>query len=271
MDVRQRINIKYFMVGYLGLLLLGASIISGHPERILYGLVIVALYAGFDLLWTRLRDKAWYVPVSSWISGLVLANVAIPVLSLPVLLLLPFVAVFSKQALHFGKARHIFNPAAFSLMILTCITPVIAWWSASANGWMTLFAAIAGAFILWRQQRSHIFISFSLAYALGLSVFAFAQGLDVQALRFVLRSAFLNGAVIFFATVMLIEPITSGFPAVKQRAIYGALVGVFATLGLFIPMFVPVLGLDPLIIGLLLGDLTAGLFFLPAAPRTVSA
>lgn len=270
MDLRQRINIKYFMVGYLGVLLLGASIVSGFPERFLYGLVIVGLYASFDLLWTRLRDKVWYVPVSSWISGLVLANVAIPVLSLPVLVLLPFVAVFSKQALHFGKTRHLFNPAAFSLFVLTGITPVVAWWSASANVWMTLSAAVVGVFILWRQRRFHVFISFSLAYALGLSIFAFVQGLNVQALRFVLESSFLNGAVIFFATVMLIEPITSGFSTYKQRAIYGALVGVFSTLGTFLATAVPIAGLDPLIIGLLLGDLAASLLYLPAkAPQHI--
>ena len=71
----------------------------------------------------------------------------------------------------------------------------------------------------------------------------------------------MGGPIVFFSTVMLVEPITSGFSARKQRAIYGFLCGFFAITVQVVITFNKI-NLDPLITGLLLGNLTASLLFL---------
>ncbi|MFZ2804063.1 MAG: hypothetical protein WA001_02465 [Patescibacteria group bacterium] len=270
-SLRQRINIKYFMVGYLSLLLLVASVLSGDLTRFLYGLVTVALYAAFDLGWTKLRDHVWYLPVSSWISGLVLANVGPPNPSLWLLVLLPLIAVVGKQLVHLGKSRHIFNPAGLSLLLVTLFVPVVSWWSASVNVWTLVFVLVGGLIILWRQQRWHVVAAFLLVYALGVMAIAALHGADVQALPEVVWSSFANGALVFFATVMLIEPMTSNFPTRANRITFGALVGLFAVASLVGVSYIPIRDLDPLIFGLLLGNLIACLLFLPTAKKPASA
>jgi len=256
------------MLAYLGVLLLVAAIRSGATERFLFGLIIVALYALFDLIWTRLRDRVWYVPISSLISGLVLANVGPPVPAWPLLILLPFLAVAGKQLLHLGKARHVLNPAGLSLLLISFFAPVVTWWTAAADVWTLLAVSAVGLFILWRQQRFHVAVTFLFVYALCLSGFALTRGAAIQTLPFILRSALLNGPLIFFATVMLIEPITSSFPTRNTRLAYGALVGIFSVGSLWLASSLPMLGFDLSIGGLLLGNLAASLLFLPSASRS---
>ena len=267
---RQRINIKYFMVAYLGLLLLLASILAGDPGRFLSGAALVALYALFDVAWTRLRDRVWYLPVSSWISGLVLANVGPPAPSLWLLILLPLVAVAGKQLLHLGRSRHIFNPAGFALLVLTLFTPVISWWTASINVWTLTIIGLVGLFILWRQQRFHVAISFIAVYALGEIILGLFQGAGIANIPAVMQSVLLSGSFLFFVTVMLIEPITSGFPTREKRIVYGALVGVFSLASLLLAPWLPITDFDPFIAGLLLGNLAASLLYLPKAARPAS-
>src|SRR3989338_2193027 len=118
------------MVVYLGGLLVFSSVALGEWERLWRGIFIVLLYAVFDLLWTYVRDKAWYLPVSSMISGLILSLVAIPEPPFRLVVFLPLLAVFSKHMVRFGKPRHILNPAAFSMGVLAFFMPVasVSWW-----------------------------------------------------------------------------------------------------------------------------------------------
>lgn len=69
---------------------------------------------------------------------------------------------------------------------------------------------------------------------------------------------------IFFASVMLIEPITSGFSTKRQRIIYGVIVGVAVVLMTYLTMIFNWPFQDPRVYGLLAGNLLAGLLFLPA-------
>lgn len=56
-NLKQKISIKYFMVGYLGLILTYSSLYFHDLQRLWKGIVIICLYSGFDLIWTYLRDK----------------------------------------------------------------------------------------------------------------------------------------------------------------------------------------------------------------------
>jgi len=148
--------------------------------------------------------------------------------------------------------------------------PVISWWTASANVWMLVAVGTVGLFILWRQQRFHVALAFLCVFLLGETVLRVAQGTHLEMIPSVVRSVIFNGSLLFFMTVMLIEPITSNFPTWKNRIAYGALVGFFSILSLLIVGHVPLNDLDPLIVGLLLGNLVASLLFLAKATPVAS-
>lgn len=262
--LKRRINIKYVMVFYVGSLLLIASLYLHEPLRLLYGVAMVCSYSLFDLLWTRIRDGTWYLPVSSWISGFILSIVAAFNTPLPLILILvlPFLSVFAKQLIHLNKDRHIFNPAGFSLLVVNFFTPVITWWAISWGMIPLVIVLCMGIFIVWRLERWHIVIPFFISYSLFFFVSSALGGIDFSTTAKTLAIILMGGPIIFFATVMLIEPITSNFSTRMQRAIYGCLCGFFA-IGVQTIILLSKINVDPLIAGLILGNLTASLFFLP--------
>lgn len=262
--LKQKINIKYFMAIYLGVLFVYAAFVFGGPLSLIKGIAIVFFYIFFDLIWTYLRDKIWYFPLSSIISGFVLAIVSKPDLPIFLIIILPLLAVFSKQFLHFGKMRHLFNPAAFALGVTSFFIPVISWW---ATGW-GLIALIPvflfSIFIIWRQERWHVAVPFLISYSILLTLFLLVTGIKIENLQGILMAQLVNGTLLFFSTVMLIEPLTSNFPTKKQRIVYGLLVAVFSIVATAIFRFSNFSSSqDPLILGLLAGNLAAGLLFLP--------
>lgn len=276
-SLKQKINIKYFMVAYIGGILVYSSLVLGTPERLGKGLLVVVIYAAFDLLWTYARDKVWYLPLSSWISGFIISVVAIPNPPLALVILLPLLAVASKQLLHFGKPRHIFNPASFAMAVgALFMIPTVSWWGVAWGTTPLLIAAIAGIFILWRQDRWHVAAPFFLSYAAFLLLLFILNGIPAAQLLIFLKPQILDGTTLFFSTVMLIEPLTSTFPTRRHRLIYGVLVGFFAVLitylmnlfAIWAPSFAN--NIDPLVFGLLLGNLLASLAFLPSRPRPMA-
>src|SRR3989344_1388608 len=143
------------MVLYLAALLAWGSFYFDRPDYLWKGILIAALYAAFDVLWTYLRDRVWYFPESSLISGLILALVGAPAPAFLLLILMPLLAVISKQLLRFGTGRHIFNPAAFSLVvgpILSVFSPRLiglgpTWWGVSWGAPGMYAGLAAGGFL----------------------------------------------------------------------------------------------------------------------------
>ncbi|HSR89513.1 MAG TPA: FAD-dependent oxidoreductase [Candidatus Udaeobacter sp.] len=276
--LKQSLNIKYFMAGYLCLLVLLASFYFKDLVIFADGILLVALYTGFDLLWTYARDRVWYLPTSAWISGFVLTIGAFPKPPLLVLIVLPLLAVASKQLLHFGKNRHLFNPAAFALAVISLFNPAVSWWAVAGavlptiaglqkldlGMWLFLFTFFAALIILWKQNRWHITLPFLFSYAFFIGVFSLVNGVVLGRLPNVLFFQIANGAVLFFSTVMVIEPITSTFSTKRQEILYGAMVGLAAVVIIYFSRKFNLVNLDPLVFGLLSGNLIAGLMFLPA-------
>lgn len=269
---RQRIKIKYFMVAYLGSLWAYSCFALHRPIRFLAGALIIVLYSLFDLAWTRVEEHVWYVPVSSWISALVLSIVALsPGLSIVQVVFLPLLAVLSKHLLRLGKNRHIWNPAAFAMATLNLFVPAVSWWAVSWGTIPLAIVIVVGLFILWRQNRWHVTVPFLVSYSVFSALTLLSAGSGAASALKTLPSLLLDGTLLFFATVMLVEPVTSTFPTRRQRSIYGVLVGFFAAATSFMAQIFPQVRVDPLIIGLLIGNVIASLSFLPSPQKTVAA
>lgn len=229
-----RIDIYQFMLIYLVLLLVWGAFGAGEWIYLLNGVLIAALYALFDVLWTYLRERVWYAPWASVISGFIIALVGLPNPSWELIILLPLTAVVLKQLVKARPRRHIFNPATAALAVVSLGGfNVVSWWGV-AWGRPVLFAVLlVGLYILWYLRRWETAVSFLIPYGLFFGI-----------------TKIFDGTVIFFTSVMLIEHIGSNFPGRKNRIIYGALVGISV-------IFFSLLGLDfdPLIGGLLAGNL----------------
>lgn len=248
------------MVVYLTLLLIFSALMIHQPILILKGMLIIIAYSFFDLALTYLKEKTLYWPVSSWISGLIIALVFWSNLPWYFIILLPLLAVLSKHFLRFGRARHIFNPAAFALVSTSFFIPSISWWAASWSNIPLISISLIGIFILWRQSRWDEFLPFIISFILFLTM---ALGFP-----FVQTTVF-QGAIIFFSSIMLIEPMTSQFPLRKQRIIYGISVAFFSVITMFLVLKFPLFYTDPLLFGLLLGNITASLLFIPPHDKNI--
>ncbi len=272
------------MVGYLGLLVLFSSLYFKDIKMFGSGALIVVLYASFDLLWTYARDRVWYLPVSSWISGFVLTIGALPKPPLVILIALPFLAVASKQLLQFGKNRHVFNPASFALAVMSFVAPSVSWWAIAGEVlptisglqkldigmWLFVFSSVGALIILWKQNRWHVTVPFLLSYAFWLSLLSLFNGIAPNLLPHVLYLQIVNSVILFFSTVMVIEPLTSTFLSKRQEIFYGTLVGFAVVLVTYLARKFNLAGLDPLVFGLLTGNLVASLLFLPARKKKSS-
>ncbi|OGZ96546.1 MAG: hypothetical protein A3I44_05370 [Candidatus Sungbacteria bacterium RIFCSPLOWO2_02_FULL_51_17] len=266
-SLKRYIRIKHCTVVYLGGLFIFSSWFLEDYERLWRGLLIVGFYVLFDLLWTYIRDRIWYVPISSVISGLVIAVISMPAPSLLLIAALPLIAVFSKQVLHLGKNRLVFNPAAFAIAVAGLFAPSVSWWGVTWGHIPLSIAIIAGLIIIWRQNRWHVAASFLVAYAFFLKILFLMSGVGIFDLFSKLRPQIIDGTLMFFMTVMLIEPLTSAFPTKRQQIIYGVLVGFFAVAVTYAGQLFGWSDTDPLIWGLLIGNITAALLFLPTVRR----
>lgn len=174
--------------------------------------------------------KYWKVSLSAVISGLIIGLVGQFGAS-PLILSFIGVAAMLIKAVIKIEGRHIFNPAASGLLIgMLFFNSYPSWWVGGENSWIFL---IWIPLLLYKMRRWAPMVGFLLPVALF-------SGVNI------LTSA----SLLFFVSVMLIEPKTS--PATtKLGLIYGLVVAVsYLAINRFFQF-------DPLIIALLTGNLTA--------------
>lgn len=194
----------------------------------------------FDSLFTFLKSRAFFMPWSALVSGLIIALVIDPNALWYQVATICALSMAFKNFIRIDN-RHIFNPAAIGLFLGGVVFNLgISWWGASfqviqPDIWsiiaflILLFPAYVSFF---RMKRYGSILSFLITYAL-LSSFQILS----------------DPTSLFFALVMLPEPMTSPYK-LKKQIFYGAIV---ATVGLIlshIPIFP-----DILIPALLLGNL----------------
>jgi len=258
---RPPFSIKTRMVGYLLLLLATSAWSVGNFALFVRGLVIVAVYVLADVGWTFLRNRKLYVPNSSFISGLIIALVLAPQASFWLVLTVPFIAVFSKQVLHIGFHRHVFNPAVLSLVLASFVfTPAVSWWGVSGGGIVLWLIAGAALMIITGQRRWHEVLPFFVSYLLVSLAFFARSGASFSELLSILKNFVWDGTVLFFASVMLIEPMTSQFPKFWHRVVYAIMSAAGAIV--FGHLNIGGLRVDPLFAGLLASNFVSSLLFL---------
>lgn len=129
------------------------------------------------------------------------------------------IAMGSKYILAFNK-KHIFNPAAFSLVLMGLFGAYEGeWWI--GNTFLFPFVLLVGLLIVRKVRKFSLFISYFIFAILSISLFAFLNGSDVIK---ILSQAIPSWPLLFLGTVMLTEPLTMP-PKRRLQIFYGALVG----------------------------------------------
>ena len=159
---------------------------------------------------------------SAFITGLILTLIVSPATSTSELWILgaiASIAMGSKYVLAIG-GKHLCNPAAIAVVITGSTLGVGAsWWIGTMS--MLPFVAFSGYFLVRKIAREDMVLSFLFTVlGIGISTSLF-QEFDIPT---TLDQIVLSSALLFFATVMLTEPLTTP-PTRRLRIIYGALVG----------------------------------------------
>lgn len=161
---------------------------------------------------------------SQLITGLILALIIGPLPILSNLFFLTIAAVVSMGSKYIVayKKQHIFNPAAFAVVITAiAISQGASWWIGDKI--MLPFIFIGGLLLLRKLRRFHLVISFVFSFATFLSISSFGST-GISGIPNLLYSAFLSPPLLFFIFVMLTEPITSPADR-KMRIFFGIIAG----------------------------------------------
>ena len=207
------------ILGYFGLL-------SYTPISIFFSSVyILAICLTVNKIFAWAYD-APSNPESTYITALILTLIISPALSFgdSNFLILAFwassLAIASKYILAIGK-KHIFNPAAIATVLTAFVLNLSAsWWVGTAV--MLPFVLLGGFLIVRKTKR------FDLVWGFAIAAFVAILGLTVinggniisSAMRIILSTPF-----VFFASVMLTEPLTTP-QTIPLQTIYGILVGI---------------------------------------------
>lgn len=215
-------------------------------------LLILAIYSGLDLGIGYWRTRKWILPSSAWVSGLILGTVIAPSAPWAVAIAAPVLASLSKHVLRLRK-RHVFNPAVFALVALSIARGdqgLVSWWAASWGPLALWVVAASGLVTIIRVKRWKTTLAFLLVYGiLGSLLISYGSFLPT------IIGRLWDGTTLFFATVMLIEPVTTAYTPARLRTIFGAGVGLLAVLSLPLGLLLPLS--DPFLVPLLVGNLLA--------------
>ncbi len=136
------------------------------------------------------------------------------------------IAMASKYVLVY-RGRHIFNPAAIAVALGSLFGILGAtWWVGTL--YLLPVTVIVGFLIVWKLRHFAMVIAYIAVSVFMAGVMAFLYGFDKGE---AIKSLMISSPMIFAATIMLTEPLTS--PTTKQnQVIYGVLVGILGGLNL---------------------------------------
>lgn len=164
---------------------------------------------------------------SATITALILALIVNPPHTTHDFIFLGWVAVLSmasKYILAINK-KHIFNPVAVAVVLTAFgFSQAASWWV--GNVWLTPTVVVGGYLLIRKIKREDLILSLIATTALATLILALIFGNNPAA---VIYKLFFQSSLLFFAFVMLSEPLTTP-PTSRLRIFYGFLTGI-----LFIP------------------------------------
>jgi ferredoxin-NADP reductase len=183
---------------------------------------------------------------SVYITALILFFILEPSVTLSGILILiatSVIAMLSKFTFAIGK-KHIFNPVAISTFIVSLLGGgAVIWWVATPA--LSIATIVIGLLIVRKIRRFSMVFAFILTAIVTLCfTYVLPSGI---ALTSFIREIFMSWPLVFFATIMLTEPLTTP-PTKSTRIVYGIVVGLFFASGLHVgslyatPEFALVLG-----------------------------
>jgi glycine betaine catabolism B len=163
---------------------------------------------------------------SVFITALILVLI-IPVkypLGMPFIFGASVLAMAAKYLLTVNK-KHLFNPAAVSVVAIALLSPEHAatWWVGTPV--MLPFVLIGGLLLIRKIKREDMAFNFLIAYLVVIAFEAFITTGSLQAIISKWQITVLHSALFFFMFVMLTEPLTS--PATGKLRNYFALIVAF--------------------------------------------
>ncbi len=186
--------------------------------------VITGCYIANQLFAHLFKVKTNYE--SQFITGLILALIIgpLPLLSnLFFLTIAPVIAMASKYLIAINK-QHIFNPAAFAVVITAVLFHSGAsWWIGNLPMWP--FIIIGGIIVLRKIHRFNLTLGFLLTYLLFIMLINLQNIISLHTAIAIFTNVFLMSPILFFSIVMLTEPLTS--PADRNLHTY---YGIFTAL-----------------------------------------
>jgi Na+-translocating ferredoxin:NAD+ oxidoreductase RnfD subunit len=190
-------DIKLQFILFLSAFALYWSLLNREPGVLIFFVLAAVFSALVDSLALWLKTKKLVLTPSSLISGLIIGFVLSSDLAVWKLFLACLIAVLSKHLIKF-RQRHIFNPAACGVFLLTVVFGATTEWK-GAYSWYILLPA--GAYFIFRIRKIEIFLGYFIA---ALLIFA------VQAVVQKTPPGYIFGYLnYFFMAVMLIEPKTT--------------------------------------------------------------
>lgn len=219
----------YRLVLYYLILLLAAAVIlsffgviSYNPFSIIISTLILTVVCLFvNKIFAKVLHVSSNVE-SAYISALILALIISPIKSLqdvPFLLWAGMFAMASKYVLTINK-KHIFNPAAIAVVLTAFIFGDSAsWWVGTAS--MLPFVCL-GFLIVRKIRRYNLVFYFFLSSLVTVVIFGIIGGNNLSEL---FKNIIFNSPLIFFAFIMLTEPLTAP-PTKTLQSLYAGFVGI---------------------------------------------
>lgn len=247
------------------LLLISLTAAVTFPTLITFQLIFLCILFNvfFDLVFTYLKKRVLFIPYAATVTGLIMGLVINQSAYLFQIILVSALTMGIKNFLRV-KNRHIFNPAATGLFLFSLIfSEYLGWWGVSfqninqfnlQNLIFFLILLTPGLISFIRLKKHYSIATFLILNAVISHIF-FPSHTNLLLTTF---NLILNPSTLFFALVMLPEPMTSPVKPINQ-IIYGAIIAIIPFI-FSLPLVFDFLtknniAFDPLLFALLLGNL----------------
>ncbi|RWB61436.1 RnfABCDGE type electron transport complex subunit D [Mesorhizobium sp.] len=205
----------YRLVLYYLMALLGAALVLSAAGLVPHDPVELAFTAGLVLAagWiaNRVFARIFEVPANSesvYVTAMILALILDPVAAtdfkgIGAVAFASVWAISSKYILAVGR-KHLFNPAALGVALTALLLDRPATWWVGGNAWLLPFVLVGGVLLVRKLRRLDLVATF-----FGVALVTILATTGPSQYGSALRETFSSSPLLFFAFVMLTEPLTA--------------------------------------------------------------